>query len=56
MASWKGKGTKRLALNYISFAISSTLKSIFMKKDFDLILVYQLSPVTMAIPGIVLKK
>ncbi|EJR44839.1 glycosyltransferase family 4 protein [Bacillus paranthracis] len=57
--SWllgRGKGTKRLALNYISFAIFSTLKSIFMKKDFDLILVYQLSPVTMALPGIVLKK
>ncbi|MGQ7872650.1 glycosyltransferase family 4 protein [Bacillus sp. 1A] len=57
--SWllgRGKGTKRLALNYISFAISSTLKSIFMKKDFDLILVYQLSPVTMAIPGVILKK
>jgi glycosyltransferase involved in cell wall biosynthesis len=57
--SWllgRGKGTKSLALNYLSFAISSTLKSIFIKKDFDLILVYQLSPATMAIPGILLKK
>lgn len=57
--SWligRGKGTIRLALNYISFAISATLKAIFLKKDFDLILVYQLSPVSMAIPGILLKK
>ena len=57
--SWlvgRGKGTKRLALNYISFAISATIKALFMKKDFDLILVYQLSPVTMAIPGVLLKK
>lgn len=57
--SWllgRGEGTKRLALNYISFAISSTLKSLFIKKDFDLILVYQLSPVTMALPAITLKK
>jgi glycosyltransferase involved in cell wall biosynthesis len=57
--SWllgRGVGTKRLALNYISFAASSTLKAVFMKKDFDLILVYQLSPVTMALPGVLLKK
>lgn len=27
-----------------------------MKKDFDIIMVYQLSPVTMALPGILLKK
>jgi glycosyltransferase involved in cell wall biosynthesis len=57
--SWllgRGKGTKSLALNYISFALSATLKALFIKKDFDLILVYQLSPVTMALPGILLKK
>ncbi|MFV0939615.1 glycosyltransferase family 4 protein [Bacillus thuringiensis] len=57
--SWllgRGKGTKKLALNYLSFAISSTFKAMFIKKDFDLILVYQLSPVTMALPGILLKK
>lgn len=57
--SWligRGKGTKRLALNYISFAVFATIKSLFVKKDFDIILVYQLSPVTMALPGILLKK
>ncbi|XJZ27094.1 glycosyltransferase family 4 protein [Bacillota bacterium Lsc_1132] len=57
--SWllgRGEGTKRLAANYLSFAVSATLKALIMKKDFDLILVYQLSPVTMALPGILLKK
>lgn len=57
--SWllgRGEGTKRLAVNYISFAITSTFKALFIKKDFDLILVYQLSPVTMALPGVLLKK
>jgi glycosyltransferase involved in cell wall biosynthesis len=59
LRSWllgRGKGTKQLALNYISFALSSTVRAIFMKKDFDIILVYQLSPVSMALPGIILKK
>lgn len=57
--SWligRGESNKKLAANYLSFAISSSIKALFIKKDFDLILVYQLSPVTMAIPGILLKK
>lgn len=51
----RGKRKITLALNYLSFAISSSIKALFMKKEFDLILVYQLSPITMAIPGIILK-
>ncbi|WP_141502217.1 glycosyltransferase family 4 protein [Paenibacillus luteus] len=57
--SWligRGTGTIRLALNYLSFAISSVLRAMFLKKDFDAILVYQLSPITMALPAIILKK
>ncbi|NCC57849.1 MAG: glycosyltransferase WbuB [Synergistales bacterium] len=57
--SWllgRGKGSLRLALNYLSFAFSSMIKALSIEKDFDLILVYQLSPVTMALPGILLKK
>jgi glycosyltransferase involved in cell wall biosynthesis len=57
--SWligRGKGIKRLALNYISFAVSATLKSFLVKKDVDVILVYQLSPITMALPAILLKR
>lgn len=57
--SWllgRGKGALRLALNYLSFALSSAWKALFMKTDFDLILVYQLSPVTMALPAILMKR
>jgi glycosyltransferase involved in cell wall biosynthesis len=57
--SWlvgRGKGTLKLALNYASFALFSTIKALFLKKDYDVILVYQLSPVTMALPAILLKK
>jgi len=52
----RGKGNIRLALNYISFVVSASINALFIKKDFDLIFVYQLSPATMAIPGILLKK
>ncbi|MDF2802088.1 MAG: capsular polysaccharide biosynthesis protein Cps4F [Anaerocolumna sp.] len=57
--SWlmgRGQGNIRLALNYLSFAFSASIKSLFIEKDFDLIFVYQLSPVTMALPGILLNK
>lgn len=51
----RGKGIIRLSLNYLSFAITASIKSLFLKKDFDLIIVYQTSPVTMAVPGMFLK-
>ncbi len=57
--SWllgRGKGALRLALNYVSFALSSAWKALFMGTAFDLILVYQLSPVTMALPAILMKR
>ncbi|OBZ11230.1 glycosyltransferase family 4 protein [Bacillus sp. FJAT-26390] len=57
--SWllgRGNGKVRLGLNYLSFAVVSSIRSLFIKKDFDNILVYQLSPVTMALPGLLLKK
>ncbi|MCR5302829.1 MAG: glycosyltransferase family 4 protein [Lachnospiraceae bacterium] len=44
-----------LALNYLSFVVSAGLKAVVMKKDFDVIFVYQLSPVLMAIPAYVAK-
>lgn len=49
-------GVIGMALNYGSYMLSASLKVLFMKKDFDLIFVYQLSPVTMALPGIIMKK
>jgi len=45
-----------LALNYISFMLSASIKALFLEKDYDIIFIYQLSPVTMALPGIIMKK
>lgn len=50
------KGKFWRILNYLSYTCSSTLKAIFLKKDFDAVYVYQLSPITMAIPAIAYKK
>jgi glycosyltransferase involved in cell wall biosynthesis len=52
----RGKGAISLGLNYLSFMFSASLKILLMKKDFDLIFVYQLSPVTMVFPAIIAKK
>jgi colanic acid biosynthesis glycosyl transferase WcaI len=46
----------RLAMNYLSFAINaSILAPFYVKSRPDVILVYQMSPVTMALPAIVVK-
>lgn len=50
------KGTKNLFLNYLSYVISASNYTKNLKQDFDAIYVYQLSPVFMAIPAILLKK
>jgi len=54
----RGNGSgKRLALNYLSFAFLAGIFAPFLcGHKYDLIFVYQLSPVTVAIPAIVLKK
>ena len=49
------KGKVGLAKNYVSFVWSGSLKALSMKKDFDVIMVYQLSPILMAIPAYVAK-
>ena len=48
-------GKVGLARNYVSFVFHACVKALFMKKDFDVIFVYQLSPVLMAIPAYVAK-
>lgn len=46
-----------LVLNYISFVFFSYLTCLFkIKENYDIIFVQQLSPVTMALPGLWLKK
>lgn len=54
IARGNGSGIK-LFLNYLSFAISSSIKSLFITKDFDSVFVYQPSPITVGIPAVILK-
>ena len=52
-----GGSGHRLVLNYLSFALSATLLSPFRcRGPFDLIVVYEISPVTVALPALFLKK
>ena len=50
------KGKFNLALNYLSYATSASLKARRIKEKYDVVICYQLSPVTMACPAIVYKK
>ena len=50
----KGKGI-RLFMNYISFSLFASIKLLFIKNKFDKIFVYEPSPITVGIPGIVAK-
>ncbi|WP_112182128.1 glycosyltransferase family 4 protein [Paraliobacillus zengyii] len=52
----RGSSKIKLFLNYFSFAISASLKALFMKEKFDVVFVNQLSPVVMSIPAIIYKK
>lgn len=52
----RGNNKLKLFLNYFSFIVSGSLKALFMKEKFDVVLVNQLSPVMMGIPGIVYKR
>lgn len=52
----RGNSTLMMMINYMWFAIFASIKAMFMKKDFDLVYVYQLSPITMTWPAIVVKR
>jgi glycosyltransferase involved in cell wall biosynthesis len=54
----RGKGGNvRLMLNYLSFALNASLLGPFLcRGKFDLIFVYEPSPITVGLPAIVLKK
>jgi len=50
-------GGFRLALNYISFAVSaSVLAPVLCRGNFDVIFVFEPSPITVGLPALVLKK
>lgn len=53
-----GRGTSKFQLffNYFSYTVSASIKALNLNEKFDVVLVNQLSPVTMAIPAIVYKK
>ena len=50
-----GKGI-RLVINYLSFAFFGSIKALFLDLKADIILVYQQSPVILALPGVIFKK
>lgn len=50
------KSTLMMGINYAWFAIFGCIKALFMKKDFDVVYVYQLSPISMTWPGILVSK
>lgn len=53
----RGRGNSfLLLLNYISFVLSASLKAWWLPKIFDKVFVFQLSPIFLAFPGIVVKK
>ena len=57
--SWeigRRKGSIFRIFNYCSYIISASMKVLLLPNDYDCVYVYQLSPVTMAIPGILYKK
>ena len=51
-------GAVMLALNYLSYAFTACLRAIFMGlfSRWDVILVHQLSPVTVGLPAVIIKK
>ena len=49
----RGNNALQLMLNYVSFPFFASLRSFFIKEEFDKILVYGLSPVTVGLPAIV---
>jgi glycosyltransferase involved in cell wall biosynthesis len=52
----RGSGSGvRLFLNYFSLALLASLRVLFIKNNFDKILVYEPSPVTIGIPAIIAK-
>lgn len=45
------KGALGMIKNYMSFVISASIKQYKLPKDFDIVFIYETSPVTLAIPG-----
>lgn len=50
------KGKLGLAINYISYTVSSMFKALVCKKDYDVIYTYSTSPILMNWPALLLKR
>ncbi|MCI8400953.1 MAG: glycosyltransferase [Lachnospiraceae bacterium] len=48
----RGKGAVKLGFNYLSYSLTSYKKVLELNDKFDLVFVYQLSPVLMGLPGL----
>lgn len=51
----RGKGKAKLMANYLSYMVSASLEALTLSKEFDIVYIFQLSPVIMAIPAIIYK-
>jgi len=51
----RGAGTAKRLANYVSYCLSASFKVLSLDSDYDAVLVYQLSPVTMAVPAVLYK-
>lgn len=50
------KGVVNLAINYVTYALNASRMAKKLQNVFDVVFVYQMSPVTMAFPAITVKK
>ena len=50
------KGPIFRSLNYLSFALTSSLYTFFLREKFDVVFSYQTSPITMFLPGLTYAK
>lgn len=51
----RGSSLFMMALNYLSFTVFGSFKALSLNDEFDVVYAYQLSPITMTWPGIVVK-
>lgn len=49
-------GIISLALSYLTYTINGSVRALFLKNEYDVIFVYQLSPILMIIPAWVARK
>jgi len=45
------KNVVGMTVNYLSYAISASIKQFFLDNDFDVVFIYETSPVILAVPG-----